>query len=96
METLSRLVLNMLQAYPKDALLMSKQDGRWVSLSTAEVGERIKALALGFKELGVAKGDKLVILSENRPEWPMVDFANLCLGGVTVPVYTSLMPSQIR
>jgi long-chain acyl-CoA synthetase len=96
METLSRLVLNMLQAYPKDALLVSKRDGRWVSLSTAEVGERIKALALGLKELGVAKGDKLVILSENRPEWPMVDFANLCLGGITVPVYTSLMPDQIR
>ena len=96
MDTLSRLILNAVQSYPKDALLLSKRDGRWVPLSTAEVGERIKTIALGLKELGAAKGDKLVILSENRPEWPVVDLANLCLGGVTVPVYTSLMPDQIR
>jgi long-chain acyl-CoA synthetase len=96
METLSRLILNTVKAYPKDVLMTSKADGRWVPLSTAEVGERIRSIALGLRELGAAKGDKLVILSENRPEWPMVDFANLCLGGVTVPVYTSLMPDQIR
>jgi len=96
METLSRLILNTVKSYPKDNFLSSKHDGRWIPLSTAEVGERIKAIALGLKELGVARGDKLIILSENRPEWHMTDFANLCLGGVTVPVYTSLMPDQIR
>jgi len=96
METLSRLILNTVKSYPKDNFLSSKHDGRWIPISTAEVGERIKAIALGLKELGVAKGDKLVILSENRPEWHMTDFANMCLGGVTVPVYTSLMPDQIR
>jgi len=96
METLSRLILNTVKSYPKDNLMLSKHDGRWLPLSTAEVGERIKALALGLKELGVAKSDKIIILSENRPEWHMTDFATLCLGGVTVPVYTSLMPDQIR
>ena len=96
MDTLSQNVLHILKDFPKDALLTSKRDGRWVPLSTAEVGDTIRALALGLRELGLAKDDKLILFSENRPEWPMTDFAVLCLGGVTVPVYTSLMPDQIR
>jgi long-chain acyl-CoA synthetase len=95
-ETLSQLVVNTVARFPKDDLMLSKREGRWVPISTREFGEAVRDLALGFAEAGVAAGDKLVILSENRPEWVLVDLANLCLGGVTVPVYPTLMPEQVK
>ncbi len=95
-ETLSQLFLNTAKTYIKDSLLTAKVEGRYVPLSTDEVARRVKHLSLGLADLGLGPGDKLVILSENRPEWTMTDFAVLCAGAVTVPIYTSLMPEQIK
>jgi long-chain acyl-CoA synthetase len=95
-ETLSQLLLNTVRTYPKDDLLMVKKEGRYVPISTADFGDGVKHLSLGLRDLGLGPGDKLAILSENRPEWTMTDFATLCAGGITVPIYTSLMPGQIR
>jgi long-chain acyl-CoA synthetase len=95
-ETLSQLFLNTVRTYVKDALLMVKRDGRYTPISTREVGQRVEHLSLGLADLGLKPGDKLVILSENRPEWTLTDFAVLCAGGITVPIYTSLMPEQIK
>lgn len=95
-ETLNALFLNVIKSYPKSDLMLYKEGNQYRPLSTAEFGERVKCVSLGLKDLGCDKGDKLIILSENRPEWVMTDFANLCLGGITVPVYTSLMPEQVR
>ncbi|GAH62751.1 unnamed protein product, partial [marine sediment metagenome] len=58
--------------------------------------DRVKCFSLGLRDLGLEAGDKLIILSENRPEWVISDVANLCLGGITVPIYTSLIPEQIK
>jgi long-chain acyl-CoA synthetase len=95
-ETLSQLFLNTVKTYVKDDLLMVKVEGRYGPISTAEFGKRVKHLSLGLADLGLAVGDKLVIFSENRPEWTMTDFAVLCAGAVTVPIYTSLMPEQVK
>jgi len=95
-ETLSQLFLNTVKTYIKDSLLTSKAEGRYVPLSTVEVARRVKHLSLGLADLGLGPGDKLVIFSENRPEWTMTDFAVLCAGAVTVPIYTSLMPEQVK
>jgi long-chain acyl-CoA synthetase len=65
-------------------------------MSTEEFGNKVKYFSLGLKELGLNPEDRLVILSETRPEWVMTDFGNLCAGGVTVPVYPTLMPEQIK
>jgi long-chain acyl-CoA synthetase len=94
--TLSRLLLNTCRAYPKPALFMAKREGSYAPISTTEFETRVRELSLGFRELGLRPGDKAVILSENRPEWVMTDFAVLCAGGVTVPIYTSLLPEQIK
>ena len=75
---------------------MYKKEGRYVALSTEEIGNRIKFFSLGLRALGQKTEDKLVILSDNRPEWMITDLANLCLGGITVPIYTSLVPEQIK
>jgi long-chain acyl-CoA synthetase len=95
-ETLSQLFLNTVRTYVKDALLLVKKDGRYTPISTQEFGRRVEHLSLGLADLGLAPGDKLVILSENRPEWTMTDFAVLSAGAITVPIYTSLMPEQIK
>ncbi|MBA7527986.1 Long-chain-fatty-acid--CoA ligase FadD15 [subsurface metagenome] len=95
-ETLSQLFLNTIKTYPKDDLLLSKKEGKYVPISTEEFADRVKCFSLGLRDLGLEAGDKLIVLSENRPEWVISDIANLCLGGITVPIYTSLIPEQIK
>jgi long-chain acyl-CoA synthetase len=94
-ETLSQMFLNSIKAFPKDAFLLYKKAGQYTPISTKEFGDTVKFFSLGLKELGFQPGDKLVILSENRPEWVMTDLAVLCAGGITVPVYTSFVPEQL-
>ncbi|MBN2199528.1 MAG: long-chain fatty acid--CoA ligase [Candidatus Aminicenantes bacterium] len=95
-ETLSRQLLNILRSHAKDSLLSYKKNGAYVPISTAEFGTLVERLCLGLNDAGVKPKEKLVLLAENGPWWVMTDYANLCLGGVTVPVYTSLVPEQIR
>ncbi|MBM3295824.1 MAG: long-chain fatty acid--CoA ligase [Candidatus Aminicenantes bacterium] len=94
--TLSQMFLNTVKAYPKPDFMLVKKGGVYTPISTEEFGLRVRRFALGLKDLGFAKGDKLIILSENRPEWTIADFASVCQGGVTVPIYTTLMPEQIK
>ncbi|MEX1309268.1 MAG: long-chain fatty acid--CoA ligase [Candidatus Sulfomarinibacteraceae bacterium] len=64
-------------------------------LSTREFFYRTTALASALSELGVEAGDRVMLLSDNRPEWHMVDIATLSLGAVDVPIYGTLTPEQI-
>ncbi len=95
-ETICQLFINTIKSYPKDDLMLFKAEGHYNPLSTEEFGKRVRSFALGLKALGFNTGDKLIILSENRPEWTMTDVATLCLGGITVPIYTSLSPEQVK
>lgn len=95
-ETISQLFLNTVKSYPKDALMLQKKGGEYTPLSTSEFETYVKDFSLGLQSLGLGKGDKLIVFSDNSPFWVMTDIANLCLGGVTVPIYTSLMPEQVK
>ncbi len=94
--TISQLFLNTIESYPKDDLILYKEEGEYRPISSKEFFRRVKHFALGLKSLGTNPGDKLIIFSENSPEWVMTDLANLSIGGITVPIYTSLMPEQIK
>jgi long-chain acyl-CoA synthetase len=94
--TLTRLVLDSCRAHKKPNRMMVKRLGAWERISTDEVETAIRRLSLGFQAIGLRPGDRVAILSENRPEWVQADFAALCAGAVTVPVYTSLLPDQVR
>ncbi len=94
--TLCGLFLNTCRSYVKADLLQEKVEGLFVPISTAEFESRVRRLSLGFRALGLRPGNRVVILSENRPDWIAADFAVLCAGGVTVPLYTSLVPEQIQ
>jgi long-chain acyl-CoA synthetase len=96
MRTLPDIFLNTIRSYPKPDFMKVKRNDVYTDISTDEFGAAVRRLALGLKELGHGRGAKLVILSENRPEWTITDFANLCLGGITVPIYTTLTGDQVK
>lgn len=79
----------------KDALAY-KADDVWNYLAGTEVIERVRRIALGLIELGVKAGDRIAIISENRPEWSLTDLAILSLRAVNVPIYTTQAVEQIR
>ena len=95
-DTLSKIFLNLDKNHQKEALMLAKKNGQYLPVSTAEFARRVRNISSGLKVAGLNKGDKLVILSENGPEWVMVDVATVSGGGVTVPVYTNLAPDQIK
>lgn len=66
------------------------------SLSTLQFFSRTAAFADGLDELGVGRGDRVMLISDDRPEWHITDLAVLDLGAVDVPVYTTLTPEQIE
>lgn len=95
-ETIGQLFLNSVKSYPKPDLMRYKKEGSYVSMSTDEVKDQVIQTAMGLRELGFSKGDKMILLSDNSPFWVISDLACICLGGITVPIYTSLVPEQIK
>jgi long-chain acyl-CoA synthetase len=77
-----------------DRAMLYRESGKWVPISSLEIARSVAGTSRGLQELGVRKGDRIAILSENRPEWTIADFAILLLGAVTVPVYATLTPEQ--
>jgi len=74
--------------------LLHKVGGTYQPVSTAELVDRVRRLAKALSGLGVERGDRVALMSENGPHWPTVDFATLCIGGVLVPIYPTLLPDQ--
>lgn len=69
--------------------LWAKQDGQWQPTTWAEAAETVTALANGLLSLGLRSGDRVLLLSENRPEWCLADLAVMTAGCITVPAYTT-------
>ena len=79
----------------RDALAF-KSGETWINLRGSEIVERVKRIAMGLAAFGVKAGDRVAIISENRPEWSFVDLAILSLRAVNVPIYTTQAVDQIR
>ena len=69
--------------------LWAKKGGAWVSTSWAEAARQVASLSAGLKGLGLRPGDRVMLVSENRPEWCISDLAIMAAGCVTVPTYTT-------
>ena len=80
----------------KHDALAFKMDEAWSYIAGSEAIERVKRIAMGLAALGVKAGDRVAIVSENRPEWSLVDLAILSLRAVNVPIYTTQAVEQIR
>jgi long-chain acyl-CoA synthetase len=75
-------------------VMMHRQAVRWVSISSSEFYRNVVGVSRTLQEHGVTKGDRVAILSENRPEWTIADFACLLMGAVVVPIYATLTHEQ--
>ena len=71
-----------------------RRDGRWLELSYRDLAERVQAASIGLRELGISDGDRVAILSENRPEWAITDYACLAARCTDVPIYPTLPGRQ--
>jgi long-chain acyl-CoA synthetase len=77
-----------------DRAMLYREAGKWLPISSSDFRRNVAGTVRALQRWGVQKGDRIAILSENRPEWSTADFAILLLGAVTVPVYATLTPEQ--
>ncbi|MEZ5394469.1 MAG: long-chain fatty acid--CoA ligase [Bryobacterales bacterium] len=94
-DTLSRLFRRAI-SYDKPDAILAKHSGQYQPISSRELYRRVGKLHLALRNVGVGKGDRCAILSENRWEWAVADFALMTAGAVSVPIYATLTPEQIQ
>ena len=95
-KTLADLLPLAAQVYGDAPAVRYKDGEQWVDRSFNEVVEIVRPLALGLAELGIAKGDRVSILGNTRPEWTYFDFAALSIGATVVPIYQTNSPEECR
>ena len=93
--SIPRLCLAAALKHGKPNALNHKEDGKWINMSATTFVERVQNVALGLAALGIRPGDRVALLSENRPEWSIADMAILSLGAINVPIYTTQAVDQI-
>jgi long-chain acyl-CoA synthetase len=93
--TLCDIFYYSVDTYRKSEHLKVKRGGVWRAISSAEFLSAVEELSMGLRALGVEKGDRVAILSENRPEWAYADLATLTAGAADAPVYSTLTPPQV-
>lgn len=93
--TLNELFFDAVERFDKPDALQFKRGSRYEPVSHREILERVRHAALGLRTLGVARGDRVAILAENRPEWAIADYACLTSGVTDVPIYPTLPADQI-
>ena len=95
LKTLNDVFFTIAESHRNRAVLWQDPAGAWQPISSDEFVRRVRAVAAVLTDWGVGKGDRVAILSENRWEWAVADFACLALGIVDVPIYPTLLPDQI-
>jgi long-chain acyl-CoA synthetase len=91
------LLDNYLEKYPNQhAALACKRNGTWLKFSIQEYVEFTNNISYGLLELGIVPGDKVGIVSGNRPEWNMIDFATMQIGAVSIPIYPTISQDDYR
>jgi long-chain acyl-CoA synthetase len=93
--TLNQLFFSAVQKYDKPDALLVKVSGAFQPISHRTLAERVRRTALGLQALGMKAGDRVAILSENRPEWAIADYGCLTSALTDVAIYPNLPPDQI-
>ena len=95
--TLTALFFDAVDRYAgHPAAFRYKADGGWRAVTHREAEDRVRALSLGLRELGLRPGDRVAILSETRLEWALADYACLCARTADVPIYPTLPAGQVE
>lgn len=91
------LLDNYLEKYPQqEAALACKREGAWLKFSIQEYVELTNNISYGMLELGIQPGDKVALVSGNRPEWNMIDFATMQIGAISIPIYPTISQDDYR
>lgn len=94
--TLPALCLEAIRKHQKPDALNERKGGEWIHIPATTFINRVRHIALGLATLGIKAGDRIAVLSENRPEWSITDLAILSLRAVNVPIYTTQAVEQVR
>ena len=93
--SLASMILDRAAQYGSRRVFLRKRGSSWENISWQQFGDQIVSAARGLAALGFQPGDRLAILADNRPEWPLLDLACLYLGGVDVPLYLTSPPDVL-
>jgi long-chain acyl-CoA synthetase len=95
LRTLNDVFFTMLERN-SDRVMLSREEGAWKTISALQLRNWVYAAARQLQAWGIKKGDRVILLSENRPEWAIADFACMLLGAVDVPIYATQTSDQCR
>lgn len=85
-----------LEKYPQEVCLAGKENGKWKTHSTKAYIEQSNLISHALIKLGVGVQDKVAIVSNNRPEWNIIDMGTLQIGAVDVPVYATITEEDYK
>lgn len=95
LQSVNDILLKAMSRGEREVMRWQQPDGRWAPISAGELYGKVRALARSLERLGVQRGDRVILIAENRWEWPVTDFATLSLGAVNVPLYGTTTPEQL-
>jgi long-chain acyl-CoA synthetase len=93
--TLNQLFFDAIAKHNKPDALQAKRGGTYQPISSKSLADQVRQVALGLQELGIKRGERVAIVSENRPEWAIADYAALTSGLTDVPIYPTLPAEHI-
>lgn len=85
-----------LENYPKSDAFSHKVEGKWISYSIQDVIDKANLFSRGLLALGVKPGDKIALISNNRPEWNIADIGILQIGAIDVPIYPTISEADYK
>ena len=95
LNSVNDILLKVLSRGEREVMRWQQPDGQWAPISAGDLYGKVRALANAFERWGVQAGDRVVLVAENRWEWPVTDFATLAIGAVDVPLYGTVTPEQL-
>ncbi|WP_111668866.1 AMP-dependent synthetase/ligase [Algoriphagus litoralis] len=84
------LIPYQIATYDKEVAFARKEEGSWKTYSSKDLKRTVDNLSLALLSIGIQAGDKIALISENRPEWNFVDFATQQIGAISVPMYPTI------
>ena len=95
-KNLGDMLFSKRNTYADKTAYMFKKEGTWQEVTFKEAVDKVEKISAGFASLGIKKGDAIAVVSQNRLEWAMTDYAAVSLGALLVPIYPSLLPDQVK